>query len=73
MAASIQDAEVILAQVNTIEQQRQLLEDPDLIAPLVSNLTQILRDELNRLNSEYESLHEQGFNGLQDDLKLAAT
>ena len=67
-AASIQDAEVILAQVNTIEQQRQLLEDPDLIAPLVSNLTQILRDELNRLNSEYESLHEQGFNGLQDDL-----
>ena len=30
-AQGLQDAQVILVQVNTIEQQRQLLEDPDLV------------------------------------------
>jgi len=51
-AAGLKDVEVILAQITTIEEQRQLLEEPDLVAPLVANLTQLLRDELNRLDSE---------------------
>jgi hypothetical protein len=66
-ASGIQDAEVILAQVNHIEEQRHLLEEPDLIAPLVSNLTQLLRAELNRLDKEYQTRHETGMNRLNDD------
>lgn len=66
-AAGIADADVILAQVTTIEQQRQLLEDPDLVAPLVANLTQRLRDELNRLDNLYASRHAQGLQRLEDD------
>lgn len=50
-AAALPDLDTIQAQVKTIEQQRQLLEDPDLIAPLVSSLTQLLREELNALHN----------------------
>jgi hypothetical protein len=67
-ATGIQDAEVILAQVNHIEEQRLLLEEPDLIAPLVSNLTQFLRTELNRLDQEYQSRHEEGMSRLEADV-----
>ena len=66
-ASGLQDAEVILAQVQTIEQQRQLLEEPDLVAPLVASHTQLLRDELNRLDSEYASGHAEGMGRLADD------
>jgi hypothetical protein len=66
-ASGLQDAEVILAQVKTIEQQHQLLEDPDLVAPLIAGLTQLLRDELNRLNGEYVSRHKQGMGRLSAD------
>src|SRR5262249_8120178 len=66
-AASLQDAEVLQAQVGYIEQQRQLLEEPDLIAPLVANLTQILRDELNRLNQAYQAGHDKGMARLKAD------
>ena len=59
-ASELQDAEVILAQVKIIEQQCQLLEDPDLVAPLVANLTQLLRDDLNKLDSEYDTCHNKG-------------
>jgi hypothetical protein len=66
-AAALPDAEIILAQVKTIEQQRQLLEEPDLVAPLTANLTQLLRDELNRLDSDYEARHKQGLARLHED------
>jgi hypothetical protein len=66
-ASGLQDAEVILAQVKTIEQQRQLLEDPDLVALLITNLTQLLCDELNKLDDEYASRHAEGLKRLADD------
>ena len=66
-AAGIQDFDAFSAQVSTIEQQRQLLENPDPITPLISNLTQLLRDELNKLNDEYASRHGQGMQRLADD------
>ena len=59
-ASGLPVAEVILSQVKTIEQQRLLLEDPDLVKPLITNLTQLLRDELNKLDSEYNTCHEEG-------------
>lgn len=66
-AASIQDADVLTAQVVIIEQQRQLLAEPDLIAPLVSNLTQLLRDELNELKTAYDAGWEAGGAKLRED------
>lgn len=66
-ATGIQDTEVIAAQIETIEQQRQLLEEPDPIAPLAANLTQLLRDELNNLDEEYERRHAQGLDRLHAD------
>ncbi len=66
-ASELQDADVILAQVNTIEQQRQLLEDPDLVAPLIANLTQLLRDALNKLDVDYTARHKSGIKRLGDD------
>ena len=63
----IQDAEVILAQVSHIERERQLLEVPDPIAPLIANLTQLLREELNRLDKEYQGCHDKGMARLKAD------
>jgi len=50
----IPDAEVVRAQVTAIERQRQLLEEPDLITPLLANMTQLLRDELNLAKGKWE-------------------
>jgi hypothetical protein len=61
------NAEAIVAQVTHIEQQRQLLEEPDPVAPLVANLTQLLRDELNRLDQAYKVQHANGMTRLQGD------
>ena len=66
-ASGLREAEVILAQVKTIEQQRQFLDDPDLVAPLIANLTQLLRDELNKLDSEYDTCHKKGMQRLAAD------
>lgn len=66
-ASGLQDAEVILAQVKTIEQQRQLLEDPDPVSPLIANLTQLLRDELNQLKVQWDQLWEAGEDKLKAD------
>ncbi len=66
-ATKLQGAEVMLAHAETIEQQRQLLEEPDPITPLVANLTQLLREELNRLDQEYGLRHKQGMERLRDD------
>lgn len=60
-------AEVLVTQVTHLEQQRQLLEDPDPVAPLVANLTQLLRDELNRLHTDYQTRHKDGMARLAAD------
>ncbi len=66
-ANGLKDVDVIEAQVNTIKKNRQLLADPDPIAPLATNLTQLLRDELNRLNNAYEKRHQEGMDLLRSD------
>lgn len=66
-ASGLEDADVIRAQVETIEQQRQLLEEPDPVAPLITGLTQLLRDKLNRLNDDYQARHKQGMARLDED------
>ncbi|BBO87498.1 BREX system P-loop protein BrxC [Desulfosarcina ovata] len=66
-AKGIQDAEVFLSQAGSIEKQRQLLEEPNLVSPLVTNLTQLLRDNLNSLNAEYQAKHTEGMERLKND------
>lgn len=66
-ADGMPDAEVIATQVNQIEQQRLLLDEPDPVQPMVSNLTQLLRDQLNALRLDYDDRHQQGMKRLEAD------
>lgn len=52
-ASGLPNIEAILVQMKTIEEHRRLLEEPDPIAPLVANLTQLLREELNALSRKW--------------------
>jgi hypothetical protein len=66
-AEGLPDVDMLAAQVNTIEQRRQLLEDPDLVAPIVAKVSQLLREELNRMDIQYQTLHQRGMERLQND------
>ena len=66
-ANGLSGAEVLVAQVTHLEQQRQLLEEPDPVTPLVASLTQLLRDELNRLHTDYQTRHKNGMARLDTD------
>jgi len=66
-AKSLPDIDAMSIQITTIEEQRQLLLEPDAITPLLSNVTQLLRDELNRLQQEYQNRHQQGMQRLEQD------
>jgi hypothetical protein len=43
------------------------LAEPDPITPLVASLTQLLRDELNRLHADYQRRHQNGMARLSAD------
>lgn len=66
-AQGLPEAEVYTAQVKHIEEQRQLLDEPDLIPPLTQELTQTLRQELNRLQAGYAERHQKGMARLEAD------
>ena len=66
-AANFSSAETLQAQVETIKQQRLLIEEPDPVAPLLASLTQLLREELNRLQNDYSARHEEGMKRLSGD------
>ena len=66
-ANGLSGAEVLVAHVTHLEQQRQLLEEPDPVTPLVASLTQLLRDELNRLHADYQTRHKNGMARLDAD------
>ena len=53
--------------VDLIREQRQLLDTPDPVAPIVADLTQRLREGLNRLSGEYEARHKEGMDRLRSD------
>ena len=61
------DATEIKTQVQEIEQQRLLLNEPDPISPLISEITQFLRDELNKLNNEYKTNYDKHITRLSND------
>jgi hypothetical protein len=66
-AKSLKDADVMVTQANHIEQKRLLLEEQNLIEPLLANTTQLLRDELNRLDRAYKTNHKAGMARLGED------
>jgi len=51
--------------MQTIEGERQLLADPDPVAPLCDKLTQVLREKLTAHHARYQQLHQEGMAGLQ--------
>ena len=66
-AATLTDAAVIQSQMAQIVQHRRLLDDPDLVAPLVDGVTQLLRDELNARTAHYTAAHQLGMQRLAGD------
>jgi len=50
---SLENADIYSAQVDTIERERQLLADPNPLPPLVANMAQMLRDELNAIKAQW--------------------
>jgi len=67
----IADAGVISAQVKHIEKQRLLLEEPDPVAPLIANVTQLLRTALNKLDADYKARYDEGMGRLRSDSSWA--
>ena len=66
-SVNLLEAGMILAQVRIIENKRQLLDEPDAINPLCASLTQLLREELNRLDGAYAAGHAEGMKKLTSD------
>ncbi|MGK5095513.1 BREX system P-loop protein BrxC [Deltaproteobacteria bacterium TL4] len=64
---AVPDMQILFTRIQTLEQQRQLLAEPDWIIPLVNNLSQLLREELNRFHQQYTQLHQQGMTRLHTD------
>jgi len=66
-SVGLKDAEIFTSQVTIIRQQRQLLAEPDPISPLITGLTQLFRDELNRLKKKWNEGWQVGERQLNDD------
>ena len=70
-AEAVAGTEALRAQVDSIEQNRKLLADPEPCKELAANLAQALRDELNRLDEVYKAEHAAGMQRLEADANWA--
>jgi hypothetical protein len=66
-AKGLTAADSFRSEAHDLEQGRLLLADPDPIAPLEAQLTQILRDRLNELAAEYDNGYAKRLNSLSTD------
>lgn len=64
-AAKLPEAEDTRQQIQTIENERQLLADPDPVAPLSEKLTDVLRQKLTALHAGYKQGHLDGMKTLE--------
>jgi len=64
-AAKLPEADDARQQMQTVEGERQLLADPDPVAPLCDKLTQVLREKLTANHARYQQLHKEGIAALQ--------
>ena len=53
-AEQLDGIESIKAEIQVIKEQRQLIVEPDPVAPLLADLTQRFRDELNKLKQSWD-------------------
>lgn len=63
-ASKQSEAEDARKQLQTIENERQLLADPDPVAPLCEKLTDVLRKKLTALHAAYQQAHKDGMAAL---------
>jgi len=66
-AKGLNEAEILISQVNHIEKERQLLEETDPIAPLLKNLTQVLRGQINTVYERFQAAWDEGNALLEQD------
>lgn len=66
-AKDLPGAEELLKRLEALRAQRQLLAEPDPVAPLLADMARILRDELNRLQKAYQEGHAAGMEQLRQD------
>ena len=66
-AQSLEQTEPLRAQVNAIEDSRQLLSEPDPCPGLTNSLAQALRTQLNELAEAYKNQHAAGMQRLAGD------
>ena len=64
-AKNLTGADESRQQMQAIESERQLLADPDPVAPLCDKLTQVLREKLTMHHSCYQQLHQEGLVALK--------
>jgi len=64
-AAKLTEAGDARQQMQTIEDERQLLADPDPVAPLCDKLTQLLREKLTAHHSRYQQIYQDGMAALK--------
>jgi hypothetical protein len=63
-AQSLEDGPALRAQVEHIRDNRQLVDDPDPIKPLIDRFTQHFRDRFNALDASYTDQHQAGMERL---------
>ena len=66
-AEKLGDIDVISTQVKAIEENRQLLSEPDPVKPLIVSVAQMLRDELNRIHKEMTDTYRSNMERLEAD------
>jgi hypothetical protein len=71
-AKGLDSAVDALRQVDLIESERQLLNDPDPVKTLLSQLAGLLREETGRLDLEFASVHDSNLKALEADGDWAA-
>ncbi|HZM06471.1 MAG TPA: BREX system P-loop protein BrxC [Candidatus Saccharimonadales bacterium] len=64
-AAKLTEAGDARQQMQTIEDERQVLADPDPVAPLCDKLTQLLREKLTAHHSRYQQIYQDGMAALK--------
>lgn len=66
-SGDIKEVQEARQQVLVIEQQRRLLDKPDLVQPLLKSMEDSVRKTLKKLDSDYVTKHEEGMARLRAD------
>lgn len=66
-ASDLDDAEMLVGQVEQIEQNRKLLEDPNPVEPLLQKLSDMLRKHLKELEKEWDDAVNEGIEKLKNN------